>query len=195
MKETNAELLRRLRAEAVADHLCYGCRLRPPNHGFKACEVCLAYKRRRLAKFKKRKLCKCGRRRQRSRRSCARCLERARASREKRRIEKRGARICPCCSDPVAPGRAACEHHLGTQAARARRRWRRRHPRPDIRVVEREVTSHGVPYLRVILQRLALFPGGLVPDPSRVIWAFELRAVAPVGHQGRRLPLDPGRVP
>jgi hypothetical protein len=47
----NADLLRRLRADAVARGLCMSCRARQPRAGVKTCDVCLDRKRDRKRDF------------------------------------------------------------------------------------------------------------------------------------------------
>jgi hypothetical protein len=130
VSETNAERLRRLRAEAVAKGLCYTCRCRPVRPGTRYCESCYAnVKKNQTAAYTKRKrdgLCPtCGGAKDRGKIRCADCNEAERRLARARNDARYAAGICAYCENPRAFDRRSCDACLAAAKARTSA-WRDR---------------------------------------------------------------------
>lgn len=120
---TNAELLRRLRAEAKAKGMCGTCRARPAEAGHLTCGECLRRPRACEQKNRAAGKCLCGGELVGGFRRCKRCRDRA-AKQQRRLAEaRRAAGVCvhALCAEPPVLGRVRCAEHLAQEAARAKR--------------------------------------------------------------------------
>lgn len=118
---TNAEMLRKLRADAVAKGLCQQCRYRPQKPGCKTCQRCLDATAARQDKNRAAGLCACGRPTDGRHKDCAACRKRDRDRWRARKPELIAAGRCLMCKDAAKPGRTLCERHLKTSAERTKR--------------------------------------------------------------------------
>lgn len=117
MKETNAQMLKRLRVDAVARGLCYMCRCRFPKPGRRICEDCKGRSERWKNGTKKGI-------------AARRMYNKKRAAR--RAAERRLAGLCVQCGRrPLIPGYARCSVCLDSRAARARSNARANGHEPD----------------------------------------------------------------
>lgn len=109
--ETNAQQLKRYRADATARGLCYVCRCRFPRPGVKTCDECLERVRKRKATAKVRK--------------SERPRRRAQTARRLARLKAAG--LCIACGRvPPIDGYASCSVCLDKIAARVTATARRR---------------------------------------------------------------------
>lgn len=107
MASRNAEILKRLRAEAAANGLCYICRCRPVKPSRRSCVECLERGRLTKQRLVAEGRCACGAERGRGSRSCDRCMDRDNARQARytqRRIDDGLCRRCP------APAKPGCKH-------------------------------------------------------------------------------------
>lgn len=120
----NAQTLKRLRAEAVAQGLCFVCRCRPVKPFTRYCLECLersrTQKRKTTKKRRNRRLCTaCGGPRPRGQRRCDRCNE-IEAARERDRLGRRYREgICARCEAARLPDRTMCAMCLDGLRTRA----------------------------------------------------------------------------
>jgi len=122
VKETNAERLRRLRADAVSNGKCQQCRLRPAKPGCVTCIECLDDNAARKEKNIKKRRCPCGKKRVRGKLYCVTCA----ANRSQRSKERREAlliaRLCIQCQlRPAMTRRKRCHECLALECARTRK--------------------------------------------------------------------------
>ena len=119
-KETNAERLRRLRAEAVAAGLCLECRKRRPRTGVKTCDVCIERSAQRDERYRAAGLCVCGRRPRKGLKMCALCRGHGSSSQRRVRRRKRAEGTCTHhgCNAPAMLDRTMCGVHLALNAQR-----------------------------------------------------------------------------
>ena len=120
---TNAETIRRLRAEAALRGDCYVCRCRPAKPGRRNCQVCIdrsnAASAAAEATWRKTGKCvRCGDRRLRGYLHCAACNAK-RIARARAKVE-RGT--CARCGKAQAPGHTLCEPCLAAMSVRAKER-------------------------------------------------------------------------
>lgn len=120
-RSRNAELIRRLRAEAVARGDCLECRCRPAATGRRTCTVCLEKHAERKKAYTAVGLCRCGRRPVTGLTTCAGCTERRDESIARRYWKRRLRGLCAAfgCARPARPGRACCESCAAAAVVRA----------------------------------------------------------------------------
>ncbi len=120
---TNAEIIRGLRAKAVAEGRCQTCRCRPALPSVKWCRVCAdRSKQARIARNKRRKgkdCTRCGASVGRMGRSaCQACADKEAKHALARGKRKRAAGVCANCKSTVVPGRSRCQIHLDAERDR-----------------------------------------------------------------------------
>ncbi len=122
----NADIVRKLRADAVARGLCMTCRIRRPREGVKTCDVCLGGKKDIIQAHRARGRCRCGASIAGRRfRQCSRCRRADRLSYRRRRDRLSAVGMCLIHpSVPVALGHTRCSSCLDKMAERARARER-----------------------------------------------------------------------
>lgn len=116
MKETNAERLRRLRADARANGMCGECRARKAKPGRSTCVVCLERQAVRVEKHPGYGLCRCGAMPVIGMASCQKCLDRGSDRDRRRRRVKQATGECMTCSHDRAPNRSQCMQCLAKSA-------------------------------------------------------------------------------
>jgi hypothetical protein len=96
-RETNAEILRRLRAEAVARGDCMECRGRPAIAGRKHCRTCLDRQAARKARNRAEGRCACGRPTRHGRTACVACANSQARSGQRILERRRNNGLCMRC--------------------------------------------------------------------------------------------------
>jgi hypothetical protein len=127
----NADLLRRLRADAVARGLCMTCRIRRPRAGVKTCDVCLGHGKKVVQLRRARGGCsRCGAVLRDRFKLCRRCRKARRAVDQRRQQRLISAGQCIQHGGvPAVPGHVKCASCLDKLAAKAlahtHEKWRR----------------------------------------------------------------------
>jgi hypothetical protein len=108
--ETNAETLRRARAEAVARGKCYTCRLRDVRPGTRYCDACIKRTADYKVKIAYKKCTRCGAELHgRDALLCTACMHKGTARNRRASDALVAAGICGRCGmQPVAPGHRQC---------------------------------------------------------------------------------------
>jgi hypothetical protein len=121
----NADMLRRLRADAVVQGFCMTCRVRRPRPGIKTCDVCLDRRKNAVRARRARGRCKCGAILRDRFRLCRRCRK-ARRAKDRRRQQRliAAGRCLRHGNVPAVPGHVYCALCLDKLAETARVRVR-----------------------------------------------------------------------
>lgn len=116
-----ADLIRQLRADAVASGLCMTCRVRRPRPGVKTCDVCLGHGKKVVRSRRARGGCsRCGAVLHDRFKLCRRCRKARRAVDRRRRQRLIATGQCiQHGSVPAVPGHVRCASCLDKRAARA----------------------------------------------------------------------------
>ena len=120
---TNSDLLKKYRAQAVADGRCATCRARPAKAGCKTCEACIAATAERQRRHREAGKCPCGRKRVRGLSACRACLDRRLQASRLSYAQARALGKCVRhgCHEAARQGHIHCDHHAAEAAANARR--------------------------------------------------------------------------
>lgn len=97
MPETNAQRLRRLRADAVEQGRCSVCRLRTPKLGNKVCDFCVGQSADRAQVYRAQGLCGCGNKRAGKLKTCTTCTTTKRKAGRKAVAKAIAHGKCPAC--------------------------------------------------------------------------------------------------